>query len=91
MAHVRRQQVGVEQEGGGGDQVVGIVDTAVGGAVALGKRAGGSGYLLPHRHPGNRREELLQRIDLLLAHACEQLEANYLAGKEGFLCFEQPA
>src|SRR3954465_5542508 len=64
VTHVCGEQVSLEQECGGGDQVVGIVNAAVGAAVALGKRTGGSCHLLPDGHPGQCREELLERLDL---------------------------
>lgn len=42
VAHVRGEQVGLEQECGGGNQVIGVVYAAVGTTVALGERAGGT-------------------------------------------------
>ncbi len=82
MAHVRGEQVGLEQKRGGGDQVVGIVNAAVGTAVVLGERAGGPCHLLPDGHPGERREELLERLDLAFADASQELEADDLAREE---------
>lgn len=40
VAHVRGEQVGLEQECGGGDQIVGVVYAAVGATVTPGERTG---------------------------------------------------
>lgn len=91
VTHVGGQQIGVEQARGGGDQVVGGVDAAMGAAVALCEQAGGSRHLLPHRHPGECGEELLQRLDLLGAGTGEELEAHDLAGEKGLVGRDQAA
>jgi len=51
----------------------------------------GSGHLLAHRHPGERREEVLECFDLAFAHAGQKLEADDLACEEKFLGLDQAA
>lgn len=91
VTHVCGEQVGLEQKCGGGDQVVGIVNAAVGAAVALGERAGCPCHLLADGHPGQRREELLERLDLSFANAGQELEANDLAREKNLFGFDQAA
>src|SRR5690606_23160166 len=61
VTNVRRQQLGLEQGRGRCDQVIGVVDAAMGAAVALSELAGSTCYLLADRNPGQSREELLER------------------------------
>jgi hypothetical protein len=91
VAHVGGEQIRLEQERSGGDQAVGVVDAAMGSAVALGKECGSLRYLLSDWNPRDRREELLQRFDLVPSHARQQLEAHYLAGEERFFGVDQVA
>jgi hypothetical protein len=89
VAHVGRQQLRFEGERGRGNQVVRVVDPAVGAPVPARQRAGRSRDALLHGDPGEHREELLERFELLVSHAREKLEPDNLAGHHGFLVVDE--
>jgi len=90
VAHVGRQQLRVEDERGRGNQVVRVVDPAVGTPVLARQRAGRSRDALVHGDPRERREELLERFELVVSHARDELEADNLAGDDGLLLVDEP-
>lgn len=77
-------QLRVEDERGRGNQVVRIVDLAVGAPVLARQRAGRSREALVHGNP-RRREELLERFQFVVSNPREELEADDLAGGNGLL------
>lgn len=89
VAHVRRQQIGFEEESGCGDQVVGVVDPAVGSTVLASKLLGRASDIFADRDPGDRREELLERRELVVSDFRHQLEPNDLAGGEGLVVLDE--
>src|SRR4051794_36332514 len=83
VAHVGRQQIGLEKERRGGDEVVGIVDPAVGTAVLARHLPCCSSHVFTDRDPRDRREEPLERREFVVSYSGDQLEPNDLARREG--------
>ena len=79
MADVRGEKIGVGDDRGRRDQVVDVVDSAERGAVAPGEQARYSRDVGVHRKPVERREEGLERVELVVARSGEELEADELA------------
>src|SRR6266567_2571530 len=89
VTDVRCQQLGVEEQGGGGDHVVGVVDSAVCRAVLANQRTGGSCDILIDCDPGHCREELLERFELVVSYASKEFKSNNLAGGDGLVFFHE--
>jgi hypothetical protein len=89
MPHIRRQQLGVEKDSDGGDEIVGVVDPTVRSSMPLRQLTGGSGDTLVYRDPRESQKELLERFELVVADTCEKLEADEFAGRNRTLLLDQ--
>jgi hypothetical protein len=91
MANVHRQKICFEDHGGGGDQVVRVVDSGVGTSVLPGEGPSGAGDLFVDRDPGESREELFEDFYLLVSHTGQELESNDFARDHRLIFLDDPA
>jgi hypothetical protein len=89
VVHVRRQQICFEEERGGSDEVVHVVDSAVSPAVLASKPARGASDLLADCDPRDGREELLEDRELVVPNARDELEPDDFARGQGLVVFDE--
>ena len=71
MPHIGRQQVGVGDDCGRGDQVVDRTDAAVAFPVSTGELSGDPGDVRGDLDPKQGRAELLKGNELLTSDSCQ--------------------
>jgi hypothetical protein len=84
VLHVRREELGIEQQRGCADQVVRVLDPAVTGSITTRQRSSDPRDIGVDGKPNEHRGEVLRVGGLGLAQAGEKLESNELAGADSY-------
>jgi hypothetical protein len=86
---VNGEQLGVQQQCRGRDEIVGVVDAAEGTPVLQGQSAGRPGDGLVDRLPSDGPEEGFGGVTLAVPHPGKQLEPDNFAGHQLFAVLDQ--
>ena len=91
MPHIECEQLGFEDDGCSGNEIVRIIDAAMASSVLTGQQAGRPGDGLVHGNPRKRGEELFEVVTLVVPDASQQLEPDHFAGDNRLTVVEHAA
>ena len=84
VPHVQGQQFGIQDQGGGCNEVVSRVYPWVGAPIRSRQVASQPGHRFGHRQPIECKEESLRGRQFAVTYSGQEFEANDFAGCQGF-------